>query len=158
MNQLVVAYKLRNWYHDIGGLVTDHGRVTWTVFAIIAVFMSCNNRPAPQVCRYRSQAKNTHFFFLLNWWLYKAYNRCCYSDYSMPFGLYVILSVQRGRKGVDKAPRLSIRRVIWILASVFVKLNKCSHILRRQCCLSMCSVIFWQCLKLYWFEQYGYTS
>ena len=44
---------------------------------------------------------------------------------------------------VDKAPRLSIRRVIWILASdtdtdtdtVFVQLNQYSQILRRQCCL-----------------------
>ena len=41
---------------------------------------------------------------------------------------------------LDKAPRLSIRRVIWILASdtvtvpdaVFVKLNQYSQILRRQ--------------------------
>ena len=38
---------------------------------------------------------------------------------------------------LDKAPRLSIRRVIWILASdtVFVQLNQYSQILRRQCCL-----------------------
>ena len=41
---------------------------------------------------------------------------------------------------LDKAPRLSIRRVIWILASdtVFVKLNQYSQILRWQCCL-MCT-------------------
>ena len=38
---------------------------------------------------------------------------------------------------LDKAPRLSIRRVIWILASdtVFVKFNQYSQILRRQYCL-----------------------
>ena len=38
---------------------------------------------------------------------------------------------------LDKAPRISIRRVIWILASdtVFVKLNQYSQIMRRQYCL-----------------------
>ena len=38
---------------------------------------------------------------------------------------------------VEKAPSLSIKKVIWILASdtVFVKLNQYSQILRQQCCL-----------------------
>ena len=44
-----------------------------------------------------------------------------------------------GWSPIDKAPRLSIRRVIWILASdtvfVFVKLNQHLQILKRQCCL-----------------------
>ena len=43
----------------------------------------------------------------------------------------------KGLQSLDKAPRLSIRRVIWILATdtVFVKLNQYSQILRRQCSL-----------------------
>ena len=59
---------------------------------------------------------------------------------------------------VDKAPRFSIRRVIWILASdtvsVFVQLNQYSQILRRQCCLRLCHIsglfcYLWTCK--YWF-------
>ena len=38
---------------------------------------------------------------------------------------------------VNEAPRLSVRRILWILASntVFVRLIQYSQILRRQCCL-----------------------
>ena len=42
------------------------------------------------------------------------------------------------RTDPDKAPRLSIRRVIWTLAfdSVIVKLDHNSQMLRRKCCFN----------------------
>ena len=64
---------------------------------------------------------------------------------------------------LDKAPRLSIRRVIWILASdtVFVQLNQYSQILRRQCCLPKPHVSLLHLNSLIWgmpFSRTGYGN
>ena len=60
----------------------------------------------------------------LHWWTLKPFNIFHVLSWAFPCW-------------VNKAPRLSIRRVIWILAAVtvFVKLNQYSQILRRQCSL-----------------------
>ena len=72
----------------------------------------------------------------LHWWTLKPFNIFHVLSWAFPCW-------------VNKAPRLSIRRVIWISASdtVFFKLNQYSQILRRQCYLLLSGVV-WSCSSM----------